>query len=945
MKKLYFVLAIIGLIGSCTPEENGTDGENNTKETAVTSVASDITEITAVLSGYANVTPEMGNIKIGILYSTDEGLSLENSIELISRELDDNNQFKVQATELSSNTTYYYKAFVFYGGVYRYGNVRQFTTLKVSAQVATSSASDIGMFSAQIKGTLNVDSKVNLEKAVWFLYGTNNSLESLKSEGQKIASSLSIDNVFTCKLSSLSYGKTYYYVACAKVYDTEFYGEIGSFTTADMSAGVTTAEITDVGLFTATFNGSLFVENTESLSKDVWFLYSDKASNLESLKSSGIKRTTTLKDNGSYTFIQTDLNYATKYYYVACAKVHDKEYYGNVVEFSTLDIIASVETIDARAVRHYKATVSGELTVENTEDLSKNVWFLYGTSNNLESLKSNGTKQTASLNNDGSFSVDLNGLNYSTTYYFVACSKVYDKEFYGEIKSFTTNTPYVATIEAENVGLNYATIYGRFYSDKNDALSIEAWFLYGATNDLESLKSSGSKVTAEVGYQYSWYLLYYNLQNLNYGSTYYYVACVKIGDSVFYGEVMSFNTSDLSVDLTTLNASDIKEWSACLSADLVVNEMYNTDKTVWFLWGDSSDIEILKTSGKSLSAKRHWSINNRYYAYLTDLNYATTYYFVACTQVYDKVFYGEVKSFKTLDITVSTSAASEIGLSSARLNGKVSCGKHDGDDVSGWFYFGNSNDAETLKSNGTVVEAVVQSNGLIESYYSVSGLNDNTTYYYIACAKVNGEDFYGGVKSFTTQKNSDYGSAVDLGLSVKWRDCNIGARYPGEKGDYYAWGETETKTLYNSSTYKWHDPVTNKYTKYVTDSNYGTVDNKTVLDAEDDVAHVKLGGDWRMPTMEEWKELRENCTWTLATKNNVDGLLATSKKNGNSVFFPRAGCWAGDKVERESIGYYWCSSLYSTFAGWTAALYSDGGVDVGMWLGRTCGFSIRPVTK
>ena len=101
--------------------------------------------------------------------------------------------------------------------------------------------------------------------------------------------------------------------------------------------------------------------------------------------------------------------------------------------------------------------------------------------------------------------------------------------------------------------------------------------------------------------------------------------------------------------------------------------------------------------------------------------------------------------------------------------------------------------------------------------------------------------------------------AVDLGLSVRWATCNVGANSPEEYGGYYAWGETEEKKDYNWDTYKWCKGSYNTFTKYCTNGSYGLIDNKIELDAEDDVAHVKLGGDWRMPTFDEIKELIEKC--------------------------------------------------------------------------------------
>ena len=150
--------------------------------------------------------------------------------------------------------------------------------------------------------------------------------------------------------------------------------------------------------------------------------------------------------------------------------------------------------------------------------------------------------------------------------------------------------------------------------------------------------------------------------------------------------------------------------------------------------------------------------------------------------------------------------------------------------------------------------------------------------------------------------------AVDLGLSVYWATCNIGANAPEEYGGYYDWGETETKEKFTSN-YKWFNYADDTYTKYNTSSSYGAVDNKTVLEPEDDVAHVKLGGSWRMPTDAEWTELRDNCTWTWTAQNGVNGSLVTGP-NGNSIFLPAAGCAFGTAHDREGTnGFYWSSSL------------------------------------
>ena len=89
---------------------------------------------------------------------------------------------------------------------------------------------------------------------------------------------------------------------------------------------------------------------------------------------------------------------------------------------------------------------------------------------------------------------------------------------------------------------------------------------------------------------------------------------------------------------------------------------------------------------------------------------------------------------------------------------------------------------------------------------------------------------------------------VDLGLSVYWATFNVGATNPHEPGDFFSWGEIEPKDNYDWTTYKWCNGSPNHFTKYNTARDYGIVDNKNILDPEDDVAHVKWGGKWRMPT-------------------------------------------------------------------------------------------------
>lgn len=153
---------------------------------------------------------------------------------------------------------------------------------------------------------------------------------------------------------------------------------------------------------------------------------------------------------------------------------------------------------------------------------------------------------------------------------------------------------------------------------------------------------------------------------------------------------------------------------------------------------------------------------------------------------------------------------------------------------------------------------------------------------------------------------------VDLGLpsGTLWADRNVGAALPEDYGDYFAWGETTTKSNFTWSTLKYcEDNNVHKFSKYNTQSKYGSVDNKTTLERADDAATANWGSGWRMPTQQQFQELNDNCTWTWTTRNGKNG-YEVKGKNGNSIFLPAAGFRSGTgRYDAGSFGHYWSSSL------------------------------------
>ena len=182
---------------------------------------------------------------------------------------------------------------------------------------------------------------------------------------------------------------------------------------------------------------------------------------------------------------------------------------------------------------------------------------------------------------------------------------------------------------------------------------------------------------------------------------------------------------------------------------------------------------------------------------------------------------------------------------------------------------------------------------------------------------------------------------VDLGLSVKWATCNVGAKNPEDYGLYFAWGETTGYTA---------EQVKSGVIKFDEDSYHAgpAALISTDLTLEQDAAHVNLGGNWRMPTKAEFQELLDNCNvvWTDDYNGTgVAGCIFTSKVNGNSVFFPAGGNCGNSSLSKVGLlGRYWSASKDTSSTTWYLYLKS-GSENVGYSYDRYCGYSVRGVCE
>ena len=186
---------------------------------------------------------------------------------------------------------------------------------------------------------------------------------------------------------------------------------------------------------------------------------------------------------------------------------------------------------------------------------------------------------------------------------------------------------------------------------------------------------------------------------------------------------------------------------------------------------------------------------------------------------------------------------------------------------------------------------------------NLSNLEYNTTYYVRAYATNEVGTAYGEEVTFTTLLDPANGHEyVDLGLSVKWATCNVGANSPEEYGDYFAWGETSTKETYDYDNCPTYGLSISEL------QSQGYIDSEGNLTSQYDAATANWGGDWRMPTDDELNELRNRCTWTWTTQNGVNGYNVEGP-SGASIFLPAAGDRFGSSLlYAGSSGYYWSST-------------------------------------
>lgn len=706
-----------------------------------------------------------------------------------------------------------------------------------------------------------------------------------------------------------------------------------------------------VTISSAVLKGKITMGSTVAPDLKIGFQYSKSAGIMPS--NSTTVEVTDTDANYNFSVEITRLEPSTTYYFRSFVHQNGADTYGETMSFTTLDFVISLESLDASDIKSSSATLKAKLDLTDVSYSNLEYGFYWGTSETSQDKKLDGGRI---INNE--YSALLTDLEPNTQYWFKAYAKLDGQTSFGVVKTFTTEdipTPEPdrsVTVGSDHVSAVSAVLMGRAIFGSSVASDLIVGFQYSKSAGI--LPSNSTLVEADdadANYNYT-----ADISGLEPSTTYYFRSFIRQNNVDTYGETNSFTTKELSSLLHTQEATSISAVSAKLNADIDLTDVQYQTKSFGFYWGTSAG----SMTNKVAASEGTGSVS----ADLSALNPARQYFFQAYIVLDGEELKESVSSFTTKDVSslLETLDASNVESRSAVLNARLDFTDVKYSSISYGFYLGTSATVQNTNLNGGGISGNAFSS-------SATGLVPKKQYWYKAYVTLDGQTLYGTVKSFTTDEEPIPDGAVDLGIvmtrpdgtkyNLYWATCNLCkdgfVSSPEKYGDYYAWGETEPKDTYSWSTYKFGTSDSGPFSKYNTNSSYGAVDNKTVLETGpngDDVASKKLGGKWRMPTDEEWTALRTNCTWTWTSNYNntgIAGRIVKSNVSGytdKSIFLPAAGCRYDTVLYGAgSDGYYWSSSLYTDYPGYAWHVYFYSGNVRRYYDYRYYGLSVRPVSE
>ena len=936
-RKIFSVFCFaVALFVSCGKESGTDEKEGSANLLCMTSEASGVTQTSAILNGTATIkNAKASNANAYFYYSTTQAdaKTLKASGQRLSAGTIPNTggDFSANLGSLSPATTYYYVASVSIDDQEELGGVKSFTTEKKTDSFSvTGAAIDITVNSATLTAYANLPADMTGDVTIGIIYSTSSS-PSLQNGKLLTSKDLDGNNMYQLEATDLTPDTKYYFKSFLSRSNLNYYGEVKEFTTAQVLASVSTLDAWDVAETKAMVGGKVEISSKGVLSKSAVIYHGTDGTSADALKTKGKKVTIeAIDEDGSFKAELTSLTASTKYYFIAVVTVEGVEFAGAIKNFTTQDKPTEISvTGESADIGESSAKLYGWCNQEGAEGTS----VVFGIEYSATDLTTAATTITASDKDpENKYCCQATGLSSNTLYYYRAFTLFNGVRSYGEVKSFTTLdfSVTVSTSDASDVTEFSATLNGIVSVNSKDELYKSATFIYSRTeSNVENLISSGSRVLAAIQEDGS---LNSTISNLAYNANYYYVAAVRVHDKEYvYGDVKMLKTKTIHAEVSS---SNISESYATLNCIMPSGGNYS-DVRVYYSPLSSNVDDIL--NGASAST---WSSGgNEFNISISKLEFNTTYYYLFYVKANNEEYISEVSSFTTsnIDLSITTNEfiyeLSGMGL----VEGSYTYHANDNHSVQVGFFYGKQNDKDAILQSRSVITLTnndyyssFASEGTFTSFFNYLVLN--TTYYYLAFMKIDNTFIYGDIKSF---KSLD--SSVDLGLSVKWGGMNVGASSAVNRGGYYAWGEITTKSNYDNSTY--------------------TGPFVSVLPLENDVAHMTLGGTWRMPTKAEYTELIDNCTWSLVKTSSRDnavyingaaqGYIVSGKKEGyqkKAIFLPGGGYKVGTSGGN-SMCQYWASTNQMSANHYADCLTADDH-DIKTATGAPdWGYLIRPVCE
>ena len=778
--------------------------------------------------------------------------------------------------------------------------------------VKTQAVSEIAATSAIGGGDVVEDGRADVtERGVcWSIVENPTIADAHTSDGAGLGS-------FVSNITGLEPNTTYYLRAYATNSEGTSYGDQVNFMTLEEMielATVKTLLVTSITSTTAVAGGDVTADGgTEVTAKGVCWSTSQEPT-IEG------EHTENGAGTGEFTAELSGLEQNTTYYVRAYATNKEGTAYGEEVSFTTLQenvvVKPIVTTLEIAGLSQTTAVAGGNVTSDGgAEVTARGVCWSTSQEPTVEG------EHTTDGAGTGEYQSNLSGLTANTTYYVRAYATNSEGTAYGEEISFTTLEehivvePTVVTVSVSEVTETTAVTGGNVTSDGGGEVSARG--VCWSTSQDPTVEGSHTTDGTGTGEFVS------NLTDLNDNTTYYVRAYATNEQGTSYGEQMSFTTVkhiDLP-EVTTVEPTEIAITSAKTGGN-VTSDGGSEVTAKGVCWSTSQNPTLsdsFSTDGIGLG---------EYLSIINGLTINTTYYVRAYATNEAGTAYGEEFSFTTLcDLpTVITTAITNVEITTAKGGGNVTA--DGGAEVTARGLCWATHLEPTIEDS-----FLVEGAGLGEFTCDITGLNENTRYYVRAYATNSVGTAYGSV---TTLKTADDGTIagieyVDLGLSVKWAPFNIGATSPTECGDYFAWGEIETKTEYTEA---------NSLTHGIYMEDIGG-------NPQYDAARAIWGSTWRLPSREEIEEIVAECTWEWTSVDGMNGCKITGP-NGNHIFVPAAGCYIGAELKMlGQNGMYHSYKMCGDYVNFSYGFHFGEGSDNYQldWLYRAYGRSIRPVTE